>query len=45
VQLLADWTPIASGLYLYYSNRRQVPAPLRAFIDFLKADLREKAAA
>jgi len=42
VQLLADWTPDAAGLYLYYPNRRQVPAPLRAFIDFLKAEVRAK---
>ena len=45
VQLLSDWTPSASGLYLYYPNRRQVPAPLRAFIDFLKAEVRANAAA
>ncbi|MFZ0847562.1 MAG: LysR substrate-binding domain-containing protein [Pseudolabrys sp.] len=42
VQLLADWTPVASGLYLYYPSRRQVPTPLRAFIDFLKAEVRAK---
>jgi len=45
IPLLTDWAPVASGFYLYYSNRRQVPAPLRAFIDFLKAEVRAKAAA
>jgi DNA-binding transcriptional LysR family regulator len=43
VQLLTDWTPVGTGLYLYYPSRRQVPAPLRAFIDFLKAEVRAKA--
>jgi DNA-binding transcriptional LysR family regulator len=43
VQLLLDWTPVGTGLYLYYPSRRQVPAPLRAFIDFLKAEVRAKA--
>ena len=42
VLLLEEWTRIGSGLYLYYPSRRQVPAPLRAFIDFLKAEVRGK---
>ena len=42
VRLLADWTRVGTGLYLYYPSRRQVPAPLRAFIDFLKAETRAK---
>ncbi|MDR8071402.1 LysR family transcriptional regulator [Burkholderia cenocepacia] len=33
------WRPF-SGPYLYYPGRRFVPAPLRAFVDFIKADVR-----
>jgi DNA-binding transcriptional LysR family regulator len=36
VPLLEDWAPRMSGLFLYYSSRRQVPAPLRAFIAFMR---------
>lgn len=35
--LLEPWWQEFSGPYLYYSGRRLVPAPLRAFIDFIKA--------
>jgi len=45
VSLLQDWAPRSVGFYLYYSSRRQVPAPLRAFIDFLKAEGRERSSA
>jgi DNA-binding transcriptional LysR family regulator len=34
--VLADWAPRISGLFLYYSSRRQMPAPLRAFIAFMR---------
>ncbi len=34
--LLPDWSTAYSGLYLYYPSRRQIPAPLQAFIDFAK---------
>jgi DNA-binding transcriptional LysR family regulator len=38
VRLLEDWTPRVPGFYLYYPSRRQIPAPLQAFIDFLRKE-------
>lgn len=35
--LLEPWWQRFSGPFLYYSGRRLVPAPLRAFIDFVRA--------
>jgi DNA-binding transcriptional LysR family regulator len=35
--LLTPWWQSFSGPFLYYPGRRLVPAPLRAFIDFVKA--------
>lgn len=35
--VLEPWWQRFSGPYLYYPGRRLVPAPLRAFIDFVKA--------
>jgi DNA-binding transcriptional LysR family regulator len=35
--LLNDWCPDEPGMMLYYPGRRNVPAPLRAFIDFVQA--------
>lgn len=35
VRVLEEWSPI-DGLYLYYFNRRRMPAKLRVFIDFLR---------
>ena len=45
VPLLQDWAPRPVGFYLYYSSRRQVPAALRTFVDFLKAHGKERSAA
>lgn len=35
--VLEDWWQPFSGPFLYYSDRRLVPPPLRAFIDFIRA--------
>jgi DNA-binding transcriptional LysR family regulator len=35
--ILEPWWPRFSGPFLYYPGRRLVPAPLRAFVDFIKA--------
>ncbi|MGV7209520.1 LysR family transcriptional regulator [Oxalobacteraceae bacterium A2-2] len=34
--VLQDWWAGFSGPFLYYSGRRHLPAPLRAFVDFIK---------
>ena len=34
--VLADWWQPYSGPFLYYSDRRLVPPPLRAFIEFVR---------
>ncbi|TQK00103.1 LysR family transcriptional regulator [Herbaspirillum sp. SJZ107] len=36
--VLEPWWPQFSGPYLYYPGRRLVPAPLRAFVDFIRTD-------
>ena len=41
VPLLEDWWTSPAEIFLYYSSRRQVPAPLRAFIEFLRENLQE----
>jgi DNA-binding transcriptional LysR family regulator len=38
--VLEPWWPRFPGPFLYYPGRRLVPAPLRAFIDFVKASAR-----
>jgi DNA-binding transcriptional LysR family regulator len=35
--VLQDWWLSFPGPYLYYSGRRHLPAPLRAFIDFVQS--------
>lgn len=40
VALLEDWMPSLSDFYLYYPSRRQIPAPLQAFVDFLRKEKR-----
>ena len=34
--ILEDWSEEFSGPFLYYPGRRHLPAPLRAFVDFIK---------
>ena len=36
VRVLAEWCPMQPRFFLYYSGRRQVPAPLRAFIEMVR---------
>jgi len=40
VPLLEDWAPPSVGFFLYYPSRRQTPAALQAFVDFLKTHTR-----
>ncbi|RYF33482.1 MAG: LysR family transcriptional regulator [Comamonadaceae bacterium] len=36
--VLEPWWPRFSGPFLYYPGRRLLPAPLRALVDFIRAD-------
>ena len=42
VALLEEWTPPSGSYFLYYPSRRQVPAALRAVIDFFRSDGRSR---
>jgi DNA-binding transcriptional LysR family regulator len=39
VPLLEDWRKPGDEIFLYYPSRRRVPAPLQAFIEFLRENL------
>lgn len=43
VPVLEDWTQNFSGPFLYYNSRRHMPQPLKAFVEFLKAEHRRSA--
>lgn len=45
VPLLEDWTPRVPDFSLYYPSRRQIPAPLQAFLEFLRKELKVARAA
>lgn len=38
VRVLEDWCPYHPGMFLYYPGRRQLPAVLKAFVDFVRAN-------
>ena len=40
VRILAAWETSFPGPFLYYAGRRHLPAPVRAFVDFLKSEQR-----
>ena len=42
VHVLEDWCPALPPFFLCYPGRRQLPAPLRAFVDMLRAGDREE---
>ncbi len=41
VPLLEDWAPSYAGYHIFYPSRRQMPAPLKAFIDFMRKAMPE----
>lgn len=43
VAVLEDWSLRFSGFHIYYPSRRQMPASLKAFIQFLRTATRPKA--
>ncbi len=45
IPLLEDWAPAPlDGYFLYYSSRRQMRPPLKAFIEFLRDAYRQETA-
>lgn len=42
VKILDEWDTEFSGPFLYYASRKHMPAPLRAFVDFIKSEPRKK---
>jgi DNA-binding transcriptional LysR family regulator len=42
ISLLEDWQPAPAQIFLYYPSRRQVPAPLQAFVEFLRRNPLDK---
>ncbi len=38
VRVLEEWCPDYPGFYLYYPSRRQLPAPLKAFVEFVESN-------
>lgn len=44
VRLLDDWDVSFPGPFLYYPGRRHLPAPLRAFVDFVKENAQDDSA-
>lgn len=36
--ILEDWSAPFSGPFIYYPSRKHMPPPLRAFLDFIKAE-------
>ncbi|MEX3689379.1 LysR substrate-binding domain-containing protein [Paraburkholderia sp. BR14263] len=44
VRLLDDWDVSFPGPFLYYPGRRHLPAPLRAFVDFVKENASDDSA-
>jgi DNA-binding transcriptional LysR family regulator len=36
IPVLEDWAIRSRGFFIYYTSRRQMPAPLKVFIDFMR---------
>ena len=39
IPMLTDWSPTYDSWYLYYASRHHLPAPLKAFIQFLRDNM------